>query len=123
MDRLLEERIAKNDATFRRANERISAAAETFGVDMAVPFVCECADPECSEIVRLKLEEYEDIRADSRQFFHIPGHRDADGAAGVVVAERDGYVIVEKTGHAAEIAKALDERNPREGLERSAADE
>ena len=41
----------------------------------------------------------------------------------MVVAERDGYVIVEKTGHAAEIAQALDERNPREGLERSAADE
>lgn len=123
MDRLLEERIARNDATFRRANERISAAAETYGVDMPVPFVCECADPGCSEVVRLNLEEYEEIRADSRHFFHIPGHRDADGTAGVVVAERDGYVIVEKTGHAAEIAQALDERNPREGLERSAADE
>jgi hypothetical protein len=123
MDRLLEERIARNDATFRRANERISAAAETYGVDMPVPFVCECADPECSEVVRLNLEEYEEVRADSRHFFHIPGHRDADGAAGVVVAERDGYVIVEKTGHAAEIAQALDERNIREGLERSAADE
>ena len=124
MDRLLEERIAKNDATFRRADERISAAAETYSVgDMLVPFVCECADPECSEVVRLSLAEYEDIRADSRHFFHMPGHRDADGTAGVVVAERDEYVIVEKTGRAAEIAEALDERNPREGLERSAADE
>jgi hypothetical protein len=123
MDRLLEERIAKNDAIFRRANERISVAAETFGVDMPVPFVCECSAPECSEIVRLRLEDYEEIRADSRHFFHIPGHRDADGTAGVVVAERDGYVMVEKTGRAAEIAEALDERNPHEGLERSAADE
>jgi hypothetical protein len=123
MDRLLEERIARNDATFRRANERISAAAERLGVDMPVPFVCECADPECSEVVRLELEEYEEIRRDSRHFFHIPAHRDADGTAGIVVAERDGYVIVEKTGHAAEIAKALDERNPREQLDRSAADE
>ena len=123
MDRLLEERIARNDATFRRANERISAAAETYGVDMQVPFICECASPECSEIVRLRLEEYEGIRADSRHFFHIPGHRDADGTAGVVVAERDGYVIVEKIGHAGDVAQALDERNPREGLERSAADD
>ena len=123
MDQLLEERIAENDATFRRANERISAAAETFRVDTPVPFVCECADPECSEVVRLRLEDYEEIRADSRHFFHIPGHRDADGTAGVVVAERDGYVMVEKTGRAAEIAEALDERNPHEGLERSAADE
>jgi hypothetical protein len=41
----------------------------------------------------------------------------------VVVAERDGYVIVEKTGHAAEIAEALDERSSSDRLERSAADE
>jgi hypothetical protein len=123
MERLLEERIAKNDATFRQANERISAAAETYGVDVPVPFVCECADPRCSEVVRLKLEEYEEIRADSRHFFHVPSHRDAEGSVGVVVAERDGYVIVEKTGHAAEIAEALDERSSGDGLERSAADE
>jgi hypothetical protein len=123
MDRLVEERIARNDAAFRRANERISAAAETYGVDIPVPFVCECADPECSEVVRLKLEAYEEIRADSRRFFHVPGHRDAEGTAGVVVAERDGYVIVEKTGHAAEIAEALDERSPGDGPKRSAADE
>jgi hypothetical protein len=123
MDRLVEERIAQNDATFRRANERISAAAETYGVDIPVPFVCECADPRCSEVVRLKLEEYEEIRADSRRFFHVPRHRDTEGTAGVVVAERDGYVIVEKTGHAAEIAEALDERSSSDRLERSAADE
>jgi hypothetical protein len=123
MDRLVEERIARNDAAFRRANERISAAAETYGVDIPVPFVCECADPECSEVVRLKLEEYEEIRTDSRRFFHVPGHRDAEGTAGVVVAERDGYVIVEKTGHAAKIAEALDERNPAKRSNEVAGDE
>jgi hypothetical protein len=123
MDRLVEERIARNDAAFRRANERISAAAETYGVDIPVPFVCECADPECSEVVRLKLEAYEEIRTDSRRFFHVPGHRDAEGTAGVVVAERDGYVIVEKTGHAAEIAEALDERNPTKRSNEGAGDE
>jgi hypothetical protein len=115
MDRFLQERIARNDATFRRANERISAAAGAYNVDTPVPFLCECADSKCSEVVRLKLEEYEEVRADSRRFFNLPGHEAADGATGVVVAERDGYVIVEKTGYAAETAKALDERNAREG--------
>jgi hypothetical protein len=114
MDRFLEERIARNDATFRRANERISAAAGAYKLDTPVPFLCECADPKCSEIVRLKLDEYEEIRADSRHFLNIPGHQEADGATGVVVAKRNGYVIVEKTGYAAETAKALDERTPRE---------
>jgi hypothetical protein len=114
MDQLLQERIASNDATFRRANERIGAAAGAYNVDTPVPFLCECADPKCSEVVRLKLDEYEEVRADSRHFLNIPGHQAADGATSVVIAERDGYVIVEKTGYAAETAKALDERNPLE---------
>jgi hypothetical protein len=58
MDRLVEERIALNNATFRNANERISAAAGVYDVDMPVPFICECADRACSEILRLELDEY-----------------------------------------------------------------
>jgi hypothetical protein len=120
MDRFLQERIARNDAAFRRANERIGAAAGAYGVDTPVPFLCECADPKCSEVVRLKLEEYEEIRSDPRHFLHIPGH-ETDGTTSVVVAERDGYVIVEKTGHAGDVAAAMDERTPDPGVERRAA--
>ena len=123
MDRLTEERIALNNATFRNANERISTAAGVYDVDMPVPFICECADRSCSEIVRLELAEYEEIRADSRHFLNAPGHQAAAQGAAVVVAERDGYVIVEKVGHAGDIVEALDERNPEEGLEQLAASE
>ena len=111
MDGLTEERIARNNTTFRDANEHISAAAGVYGIDSPVPFICECADARCSEIVRLTLEEYEEIRAHSRHFLHVPGHEDAAGAA-QVVARRDGYVIVEKLGRAGEIVEALDERSP-----------
>jgi hypothetical protein len=72
MDRLMEERIAKNDATFRDANERIGAAAGAYGSDIPIPFICECADPACSEIVLLELGQYEEIRADSRHFLNAP---------------------------------------------------
>ena len=41
------ERIGRNDAIFRDANEGISDAAEEFGLDANVPFVCECADEAC----------------------------------------------------------------------------
>jgi hypothetical protein len=123
MDRLIEERIALNNATFRNANERISAAAGVYDVDMPVPFICECADRSCSEILRLELDEYEEIRADSRHFLNAPGHHAAAQGAAVVVAERDGYVIVEKIGHAGDIVEALDERKPEEGLEQLAASE
>jgi hypothetical protein len=121
MDRLIEERIAKNDATFRDANERIDAAAEAYGVVTPVPFICECANPTCSKIVPLELEQYEEIRANPRHFLNIPGHQAAAQGAAVVVAERDGYVIVEKIGHAGEVVDALDERNADEGREPIAA--
>ena len=107
----MEERIALNQATFREANERINAAAEVYAVDMPVPFICECADPTCAEIVRLALSEYEEIRADSRHFLNVPGHQAASQGAAAVVAEREGYVIAAKEGHAGDIAEALDQRN------------
>lgn len=113
MDRLIEERIAKNNATFREANEQISAAAGVYQVDMPIPFLCECPTSTCREIVRLRLEDYEKIRADSRWFLNVPGHQAAEGAS-VVVEECDGYVIVEKVGRAGEIVEALDERKAAE---------
>jgi hypothetical protein len=109
---LMAERIARNQATFRDANERIGAAAGVYEVETPVPFICECADPTCSEIVRLLLVQYEEIRSDPRRFLNVPGHQAAAQGAAVVVEERDGYTIVEKVGLAGEIAEALDERTP-----------
>ena len=112
MDGLREERIARNNATFRDANEHIGAAAGAYGIDSPVPFICECADGRCSEIVRLTLEQYEEVRADSRHFLNVPGHQDVAEGAAEIVAERDGYVIVEKLGRGGDIAEALDGRSP-----------
>ena len=122
MDRLMEERIARNQATFREANERIGAAAGVYDVATAVPFICECADPTCSEVVRLELDQYEEIRSDSRRFLNVPGHHTAAQGVSVVVEERNGYVIVEKTGHAG-VVEALDERDPAEDPDQAASDE
>jgi hypothetical protein len=110
MDRLMEERIARNQATFREANERIGAAAGVYAFELPVPFICECADPTCAEIVQLALSQYEEVRADSRYFLNVPGHQTAAQGATAVVAEREGYVISEKTGHAGEIVESLDQR-------------
>jgi hypothetical protein len=123
MDRLMEDRIARNQATFREANERIGAAAGVYEVATPVPFICECADPSCSEIVRLELDQYEEIRSDSRRFLNVPGHQSAAQGVSVVVEERKGYVIVEKVGHAGEVAEALDERDAGAELERTASEE
>ena len=123
VDRLMEERIARNDATFREANERIGAAAEAYDVAITVPFICECADPTCREIVRMTLDEYEDVRKSSRTFMNVPGHHVAARGTAEVVDRRDTYVIVEKLGHAGEVAEALDERRKTEQGRRASGEE
>lgn len=122
MDRLTQQRIAQNDATFRNANERIGVAAGIYGAEMPVPFICECADPGCSEIVRVGLEHYEEVRANPRHFLNVPGHEAAGQGTAVLIAQREGYVIVETIGHAGEVAEALDDRTP-EGRRQTAPSE
>lgn len=103
---LTKERIAINQSRFREANERIELAADRMGIMGPIPFICECADPECVEIVRQSLEAYEEIRHDERLFFCAPGHERiaVEEGAGVVTGRGDGYVLVEKIGIAGEIA-------------------
>jgi hypothetical protein len=104
------ERVAQNDAAFRDANEGIEDAADSIGIDGLLPFICECADTRCTELLRLTRKEYEDVRADPTQFINAHGHeKSAQGWARVLVA-RPNYAIVVKIGDAAEIAV---ERDPR----------
>jgi len=99
-------RIAANEIRFREANEKIREAAVGTEVD-PVPFLCECADPACTQIVLLTLDRYRSIRANPRLFFDVRGHHLEAIAAGaaVVVEEHDGFVLVEKVGAAADAAQ------------------
>ena len=106
------EKIASNDDTFRRANERIERAAVEHRFEASVPFLCECPEPTCLELVRVPLEAYERVRRHPRRFLTKPEH--ADREQGEVVARTDGYVVVEKHGRAGEVAAELD---PRRGEE------
>lgn len=111
MDDHTAERIAKNDARFRALNERLSAAATGLGIHDRVPFICECAEPSCTTIVRLSSAEYAEIRSQPTHFLNAPGHQVAAQGAGRVFEERQGYVIVEKIGRAAEVVRDLDPRS------------
>jgi len=91
------ERIVENNYTFREANEQIRAKADEYDAPVErVPFLCECPVPSCTEILRLTLAEYEDVRANPRRFFTAPGHEQADAAVAHVVSREIDYVIVEK---------------------------
>lgn len=109
-DEISAERVALNDATFRNANEMIEERAESLDFEPA-PFLCECADETCTQIIRLTLQEYEEIRSEPTHFVNVPGHQVTAGPHARVVTEREGYVIVEKVGVAGEIVADLDERS------------
>jgi hypothetical protein len=51
-------KAARNEALWREVNERIKLVAETSS-DME--FLCECADMECTETIKLSIAEYEYI--------------------------------------------------------------
>jgi hypothetical protein len=97
--------IAENQAAFREANEKIEAAADSMELAGPVPFICECADPNCMEIIRLNLDAYEDIRQHPARFFTAPGHAALAVAAAVVAEECAGYTLVDKIGIAGEIVE------------------
>ena len=103
------ERIAQNQSRFREVNEQIEATADRMRMTGAIPFVCECPRPTCTEIVRMSLEEYEEVRQYDRRFFVVPGHQDValTSGAGVVTGhDQDGrFVLVDKIGVAGEIAE------------------
>jgi hypothetical protein len=102
-------RVAMNQARFREANEEIEPTALAAGVEM-VPFICECADPRCTKIIRVTTREYETVRADPVLFLNAPGHEAHSAEYAEVVSTNDRYVVTKKIGAAAEVAKSLDPR-------------
>jgi hypothetical protein len=104
------ERVAFNDDIFRKANEQIREAAEEFatGELQRLPFICECAEESCTEVLQIPAEDYERVRSDPRLFINAPGHDAAAQGWGAVVEHHDGYVVVEKLGRAGEIVEMLD---------------
>src|SRR5215207_4621185 len=93
----VQERIARNNQTFREANEQIRAKADEYDAPLErIPFLCECPRADCTEIVRLTLAEYAGVRADRTHFLTLPGHEDAERPLARVVSRENGYVIVEK---------------------------
>jgi hypothetical protein len=88
-----EVRRAHTEALFRDVNERIAQSAERFDAERT-QFVCECADPGCTNRLEASLEEYEEVRADGATFMLTPGHAHHDIER--VVKDRGRFHIVEK---------------------------
>jgi hypothetical protein len=76
--------------TYRQVNEGIHRASH----ERVEPFLCECLQDGCSELVELGVKQYEAVRADPRRFFVRSGH-ELDGVD-EVVERHEGYLVVER---------------------------
>lgn len=87
------EKAVRNEATFRRANERTRSAREELpeAAD-PVPFPCECEDERCTEILLVPLGVYVETRSHAALFLVAEGHE----TRGEPVDRGDGFEIVEK---------------------------
>jgi hypothetical protein len=101
---LWEQRAARNEALFREVNENIARLEKRYGQVHTEPvYICECANPDCTDQLAIGPETYERIRQQPRLFFVRPGHEDPQLER---VAERhDDYLVVEKTGAAGQVAE------------------
>jgi hypothetical protein len=106
-------RIARNEAVFRNINETLQGVlGGSLPEDELAAYRCECASTRCSELVKLTISEYEQVRSSSLRFVIRPGHEEADTER---VAERhQRYAVVEKFSDVAEIVEDADSRRPAE---------
>jgi hypothetical protein len=99
--------IGQAQVRFRAENEAIHASSDSLAMLGPIPFVCECPDPDCREIVRMSFDVYDTIRQDPRRFFNVSGHEAASVAARaerIVAVIAGGLTIVEKIGVAGDVA-------------------
>jgi predicted ThiF/HesA family dinucleotide-utilizing enzyme len=102
-----ENRIALNEATYRKVNEGVRAE-DPAGT---IAFLCECGRLGCNQLIRLTRAEYEAVRANPRRFAILDGHEIPEVED--IVDRAEGFVVVEKRGKPeAEIVEHTDPRQP-----------
>jgi hypothetical protein len=103
------EAAARNEALFRKVNERIEDVSVAVPRDdQTMEFLCECDRAGCYERVHTTRAEYESVRASPTHFLVLPGHEDR----GVehVIHSTERFFVVEKEGVAAVEAAETDPR-------------
>jgi hypothetical protein len=103
-----EERLARNETLFRAVNENIEEAAAR-SVMPSFDCFCECSNVDCTLLLTMTVSEYEQVRADPRQFVVAPGHELPEIES--VVVRTSAYQVVLKEGEAAEFVSEQDPRS------------
>jgi hypothetical protein len=108
MDRRAEQ-VSANEVAHRRLNERIEDSYESHSVESPMDVVCECGLEDCDVFLKVNKAEYEEVRADGRQFLIFAEH--FNPGVDRVVSQGDRFtVVVKREGEPAEIARQTDPR-------------
>ena len=97
------ETAACNEVLFREVNERIAEMTRRLNETGFNLLICECSNPNCAESLEITAQEYEAVRAHPARFIIVNGDQTPEVER--VVGGGDRYLVVEKTGAAAEIAR------------------
>jgi hypothetical protein len=102
---------AKTESLYREVNERIHAVnAQRVSLDLPEALICECASPECSELITMNAVEYRGLRAHSTWFVIAPDDEHFFPEAERIVAREGHFWVVEKHDGGTRIAEQLDTR-------------
>ncbi len=105
----MQERIARNEATFRRINEDIERGRDTDDDTTLVGFICECGMIDCSRLIELTPSQYEQVRSDPCRFAIVDGHEMPQVED--VLERHERYTVVRKVDGSGRIAVATDPRS------------
>ena len=106
-------RGARNQALFREVNERVEHVNEVFGKTKALgEWVCECADPACTERMKMSLAEYEAIRENGTRFAVAASDEHVFPELERVAERNERFWVVDKLGEAGAVAEDLNPRSP-----------
>ena len=102
----LREQIGRAQVAFRQQNEQIQASADKLAMLGPIPFICECPDTNCMEVVDLSFDQYDALRVHPQRFFNVSGHEQesVDAGAERVLLVAGELTVVEKIGIAGLVA-------------------
>lgn len=82
------------EESFYDANRRILGVAKELRVDGPVPFLCECSDARCHQVIRMPWLEFESLHRRVSRFVVAPGHSRTEDER--LVTQTETYDVVEK---------------------------
>lgn len=94
---------------FRAVNREIESETTQLGAhDLEV--LCECGSGDCSELIAITADVYDEVHNERDRFLLSPGHENPQIEN--VVRSTEEWVIVDKFGDAERIAEAEPDRPP-----------